>query len=81
MVRGSNRQVLCLCALSLGGHTLLASGGGSGDQTVQIWDPTTETILLTVPAHYPVLAVDSASDILVIPGSQLLFTSSWAVAA
>jgi WD40 repeat protein len=39
-----------LCAVTVDGRDLLASGGN--DETVRLWDPGTGTCTVTVPTHY-----------------------------
>jgi hypothetical protein len=43
---------------------LLACGGD--DQTVRVWDPASGALLLTVPVHHQVLALDYAAGLLAI---------------
>lgn len=44
-------MVHAVCAVTVGGRDLLASG--SGDKTVRLWNTQTGTCTLTVPTHYP----------------------------
>jgi WD40 repeat protein len=63
-LEGHTDDINTICAFTVDGRALLASGGD--DCTIRIWDPAAATTLLTVPVYYPVRAVDSASDVLVI---------------
>jgi WD40 repeat protein len=50
VLQGHTSEVAALCALELGGRTMLASAGD--DQTVRLWDPITGRSS-TIPIHYP----------------------------
>ena len=52
----ATRPVTAVCPVSLDGRELLASGGD--DHTVRIWDPATGMLLLIVPVHHQVRAID-----------------------
>jgi WD40 repeat protein len=57
---GHQDWVQAVCAVTVNGQHLLASGGS--DRTVRIWDPQTDTCLLTLPAHHAALAVAWAAE-------------------
>ena len=53
-----------VCLVTVAGRALLASG--SDDRTVRLWDPASSLPLITIPVHYPALAVSEAASLLAI---------------
>jgi hypothetical protein len=56
--------VSALCPVTVGGRSLLASGGR--DRTIRLWDPTGGSPILSIPVHYPVLACLEVSGLLFV---------------
>jgi len=64
VLEGLQGSVRAVCAVTVGGRVLLASGGD--DDTMRLWDPRTSICLLTAQTHHKVLAVAGVTDSLAI---------------